>query len=78
MIQYLVSMHKTNSLKNKLKDGLEVIGTWSSLSSPNVINVLGTTTLDFVVIDMEHGSLSLETVQNFFDDAKNANFKIKK
>ena len=39
-----------NNLKQKLKNGQVVIGTWSSLSSPNVINVLGTTGLDFVVI----------------------------
>ena len=53
-----------NTLKEKLKDGQTVIGTWSSLSSPNVINVLGTTGLDFVVIDMEHGSMSFETAEN--------------
>jgi len=55
---------KKNILKKKLNDGRTVIGTWSSLSSPNVINVLGTTELDFVVIDMEHGSMSFETAEN--------------
>ena len=70
MIQYLENMHKINNLKNKLKDGHEVIGTWSSLSSPNVINVLGTTDLDFVVIDMEHGSMSFETVENMVRSAE--------
>ena len=53
-----------NILKQKLKEGQTVLGTWSSLSSPNVINVLGTTVLDFVVIDMEHGSTSFETAEN--------------
>ena len=57
-------MKKTNNLKRKLQEGASVIGTWSSLSSANVINVLGTTELDFVVIDMEHGSMSFETVEN--------------
>jgi 4-hydroxy-2-oxoheptanedioate aldolase len=57
-------MNTKNILKEKLKNGQTVIGTWSSLSSPNVINVLGTTGLDFVVIDMEHGSMSFETVEN--------------
>ena len=63
-------MNITNKLKEKLKDGKTVIGTWSSLSSPNVINVLGTTTLDFVVIDMEHGSMSYETVENMVRSAE--------
>ena len=53
-----------NILKQKLMNGQTVIGTWSSLSSPNVINVLGTTGLDFVVIDMEHGSMSFEPAEN--------------
>ena len=57
-------MHKNNSLKQKLKEKAQVIGTWSSLSSPNVVNVLGSTDLDFVVIDLEHGSMSHETVEN--------------
>ncbi len=57
-------MKKTNALKRKIEQGANVIGTWSSLSSPNVVNVLGTTGLDFVVIDMEHGSMSFETVEN--------------
>jgi 4-hydroxy-2-oxoheptanedioate aldolase len=57
-------MNTKNILKEKLNNGQTVIGTWSSLSSPNVINVLGTTGLDFVVIDMEHGSMSFETAEN--------------
>ena len=57
-------MRKYNSLKQKLVAGTSVIGTWSSLSSANVINVLGTTGMDFVIIDMEHGSMSFETVEN--------------
>ena len=57
-------MRKHNSLKQKLKEKTQVIGTWSSLSSPNVVNVLGSTDLDFVVIDLEHGSMSHETVEN--------------
>ncbi|MBU2510531.1 hypothetical protein KJ966_04305 [bacterium] len=57
-------MEKINSLKQKLKSGKQVIGTWSSLSSPSVINVLGATDLDFVVIDLEHGASSYETTEN--------------
>ena len=55
---------KKNILKHQLNEGQTVIGTWSSLSSPNAINVLGTTGLDFVVIDMEHGSMTFETAEN--------------
>jgi len=57
-------MNRENKLKRELGSNNTVIGTWSSLSSPNVVNVLGTTGLDFVVLDMEHGSMSFETVEN--------------
>ena len=62
-----------NNLKNKIKNGDTLIGTWSSLSSANVINVLGTTKLDFVVIDMEHGSMSLETAEDMVRSAEASN-----
>ena len=63
-------MNRENKLKKALNSNKTVIGTWSSLSSPNVINVLGTTKLDFVVIDMEHGSMSFETVENMVRSAE--------
>ena len=51
-------MIKTNILKEKLKNNELVLGTWSSTSSANIVNVLGTTNLDFVVIDLEHASMT--------------------
>jgi len=63
---------RENKLKNKLQNNQEVIGTWSSLSSSNIINVLGTTQLDFVVIDMEHGSMSFETSENMVRAAESS------
>jgi 4-hydroxy-2-oxoheptanedioate aldolase len=65
-------MNKINNLKRALYDGKNVIGTWSSLSSPNVVSVLGATELDFVVIDMEHGSMSFETAENMVRAAEAA------
>jgi len=63
------------SLKNKLNTGEIIFGTWSMLSSPNVIEVIGSTTLDFVIIDREHGSMSFETVENMIraGESKNLN-----
>ena len=66
-------MNIRNFLKEKIKAGETVIGTWSSLSSSNVINVLGFTNLDFVVIDMEHGSMSFETAENIVRTAECSN-----
>lgn len=50
-------------LKERLKNGEFVYGTWCILPSPEVINVLAKAGLDFVLIDMEHGSADFQCVQ---------------
>lgn len=49
------------SLKEKLKKGEFAIGTWCEIPSPEVINILAKAGLDFVIIDMEHGSMDFTT-----------------
>ncbi len=53
---------KKNKLKNK--KNYPLIGTWSSLSSTNAIDVLGKTNLDFIIIDLEHGMTTFENLEN--------------
>ena len=57
------------NLKEKLKNGQFVIGTWCILPSPQVINVLAKSGLDFVLIDMEHGPSGFEIAQNMIEAA---------
>ncbi len=52
-----------NHLKAKLKAGERVFGTWSMLGSPSVMNTIGHAGVDFIIIDMEHGPMSFETVE---------------
>src|SRR4051812_38894868 len=52
-----------NKLKSQLKAGKRVFGTWSMLPSPDVTNVISKTGLEFVILDMEHGVMSFETIQ---------------
>lgn len=56
-------MIRENRLKKNFKNKKLQIGTWSSIPILNIIDVLGTTNLDFVIIDMEHGSVSYETLE---------------
>jgi 4-hydroxy-2-oxoheptanedioate aldolase len=65
-------MTKVNRLKAELKAGRRVFGTWSMLSSPAVMNVMGQAGLDFIIIDMEHGPMSFETVENQIYAAESA------
>lgn len=53
-------MQNNSSLKNKLGAGKTVLGTWCEIPSPEFINVLAKGGLDFVIIDMEHGSCDFE------------------
>ncbi|MFA5181668.1 MAG: aldolase/citrate lyase family protein [Syntrophales bacterium] len=57
-------MRMINHLKVKLKAGERVFGTWSMLASPAVMNAIGHAGVDFIIIDMEHGPMSFETVES--------------
>jgi len=46
------------NIKQKIKKGECVYGTWCLIPSPEVINVIAQSGLDFVFIDMEHGSVN--------------------
>ena len=44
-----------NLLKLKLMNDQPVIGTWSIISSPIVVEILALSGFDFLILDMEHG-----------------------
>ena len=52
-----------NYLKNKLKSGDTTIGTWSTIPSPEVIDIICSAGVDFIIIDSEHGPINFETAQ---------------
>lgn len=62
-----------NNLKKKLLSGNIVYGTWSSMSSPSLINAIGFSGLDFCVLDLEHGMSSFETIENMVRAAETTN-----
>lgn len=51
-------------LKDKLDKGIPVIGTFSKITDPAIIEVMGFAGLDFAIIDMEHGPITVESAQN--------------
>jgi 2-keto-3-deoxy-L-rhamnonate aldolase RhmA len=50
-------------LKEKLKRGECVLGTWCDIPSPAVSNVIAKAGLDFMIIDMEHGPMDFKVTQ---------------
>ena len=52
-------------LKEKLKKNQHVIGTWNTLASTLVTEVLAKSGLDFIIIDFEHGPFQIDNTSNY-------------
>lgn len=50
--------------KERINAGETAIGTWAVIPSSESAEVLASGGLDFIIIDMEHGSMGFETAQN--------------
>jgi 2-keto-3-deoxy-L-rhamnonate aldolase RhmA len=51
-----------NNLKERLRNGEVLFGTWVRIPHPSIIEALGTCDLDFIHIDMEHGPIGTHDV----------------
>lgn len=59
-----------NTLKSTLRKGQTAIGPFMKLSSPAVVEIFGHAGFDFVIIDTEHGPVSMETAENLVRAAR--------
>lgn len=48
-------MYRKNSLKQRLISGENVLGCWSFLGNPLIVEILGLTGFDYILLDQEHG-----------------------
>ncbi len=55
---------RTNTLKQKLRDGKPGFGVMITFPSPPVIEMLGYMGFDWVLIDNEHGSVTVDTAED--------------
>jgi 4-hydroxy-2-oxoheptanedioate aldolase len=51
-----------NDIKFKLANGQPVLGIWSIIPSPIVVEILSLSGFDFVILDMEHGVFDLTSL----------------
>jgi len=65
-------MNTPSKLKSMLKEGKAVVGIWSIIPSPSIIEIFGITGLDFVILDMEHGIYDLNSLGNCIRAAEGA------
>ena len=55
-----------NRIKDKLKRGKFSIGSWIQLPEPAVVEIMAEAGFEWLAVDMEHGSISIETLPNLF------------
>ena len=48
-------MYRTNRLKERLRRGENVLGCWSFLGNPQVVEILSLAGFDYILLDQEHG-----------------------
>lgn len=64
---------KENYLKRTLEEGENVFGPFLKLVDPAVVEIMGFAGFDFVIIDAEHGPISIQSAQNMIRAAETAN-----
>jgi 4-hydroxy-2-oxoheptanedioate aldolase len=48
-------VYRINTLKQRLRNGEQVLGCWTMLGQPQVVEILSLAGFDFLVLDQEHG-----------------------
>lgn len=64
---------KKNNLKKALQDGKVALGPFLKFTDSAVVEIMGFAGFDFVIIDGEHGPISIESAQNMVRAAETAN-----
>ena len=57
--------NQINYLKSKIKNQKPVIGTWNTIGSPLVTEVLASAGFEFLIIDFEHGPFDISNVHKY-------------
>jgi 2-keto-3-deoxy-L-rhamnonate aldolase RhmA len=55
---------RTNTLKQKLAEGKAVFGAMITFPAPQIVEMLGYMGFDWVLIDNEHGSITIDTAED--------------
>src|SRR5690349_18682099 len=61
---------RSNTLKQKLRDGQAVFGAMITFPAPSIVEMLGYMGFDWVLIDNEHGSITVDTAEDMIRAAE--------
>ena len=56
-------MINNNFLKKKFLKHEKCLGTWCTIASPTITDVISNSGFDFLILDREHGPINFETLQ---------------
>jgi 4-hydroxy-2-oxoheptanedioate aldolase len=56
-------MQEVNKVKRTLIEGKSVVGAFVMFPSPDIVEMLGYSNFDFVIIDSEHGRMTIEQIE---------------
>lgn len=63
----------SKNLKQKLKDKELTLGTWVTIAHPDIVEVLSTLPLDWMVFDLEHAPIDVPTLEVLLMGIRNPN-----
>ena len=63
LLAYFTDMMLTSNLKERLRSRELIFGSWVSFAHPSITEIFAAHKFDFLAIDMEHGTISLEQAQ---------------
>lgn len=55
-----------NKLRRKMKNSFFSIGSWMQISNPEIGEILSNQNYDWIVLDLEHGSIATDQITNVF------------
>ena len=61
----MIRIDKINKIKEKLKNNKTSIGTWMQIPSVVVAEIISDAGYDWIALDLEHGSISLNQLPEF-------------
>ncbi|OGF53274.1 MAG: hypothetical protein A2Z21_01160, partial [Candidatus Fraserbacteria bacterium RBG_16_55_9] len=66
----MIHMARKNMMKERLRKGEALVGAFSTIHAPSLIELLGILGMDFVILDGEHSSLTPETAEELYRAAE--------
>ena len=59
-------LKKIKSIRSKLKQGKLSLGSWMQIPDSSVAEIMGFSGFDWIALDLEHGSISVDLLPNLF------------